>query len=162
MWCAPPAALSSETTHHALDLARQAVELLDGVGVFGVELFLLADGQVLLNEIAPRPHNSGHYTIEACVTSQFENHLRAVLGLPLGSTDLRAPAAVMVNLLGERNGPIDPWGMRAVLGVPGVHLHLYGKREVRIGRKMGHLTVLGDSVETAEAIARAAATEITL
>ncbi|MCU0499934.1 MAG: 5-(carboxyamino)imidazole ribonucleotide synthase, partial [Anaerolineae bacterium] len=157
-----PATLSPETLQSALTLARQAVELLDGVGVFGVELFLLADGRVLLNEIAPRPHNSGHYTIEACITSQFENHLRAVLGLPLGSTELRAPAAVMVNLLGARNGPIDPWGIRAALATPGVHLHLYGKREVRVGRKMGHITVLGESVDAAEAIARKAATEITL
>ncbi len=145
-----PAAVSASTAQRAAKLAIRAVELLDGVGVFGVELFELADGSVLLNEIAPRPHNSGHYTIEGCVTSQFENHLRAVLGWPLGDTGLSGPAAVMVNILGTRSGLVDPAGIRDVLAIPGAHVHLYGKREVRPGRKMGHITVCGASVAEAE------------
>ncbi|KAB2852866.1 MAG: ATP-grasp domain-containing protein, partial [Anaerolineae bacterium] len=133
------------------------VEAVNGVGVFGVELFLLKNGEIVYNEIAPRPHNSGHYTIEGCVTSQFENHIRAVLGWPLGSTDLVAPAAVMVNILGKRDGLVRPDGVKAALNVPGAHVHIYGKRESRIGRKMGHVTVLGDSLEQVERLARQAA-----
>ena len=102
-----------------------------------------------MNEIAPRPHNSGHYTMDACATSQFENHLRAVLGLPLGSAAMTAPAAVMVNVLGSRHG-IAP----TVASTPSssnASIHLYGKRELRPGRKMGHVTALGDDVAEAEA-----------
>ncbi|HEX2622590.1 MAG TPA: 5-(carboxyamino)imidazole ribonucleotide synthase, partial [Phototrophicaceae bacterium] len=157
-----PAPVSDAVQARATELATKAVELLDGVGVFGVELFHLADDTVLLNEIAPRPHNSGHYTMEACVTSQFENHLRAVLGLPLGSTALRAPAAVMVNLLGNRAGETDFAGIRAALAAEGVSVHLYGKREVRPGRKMGHITALGDDVEATEKFVLQAAESIAL
>lgn len=157
-----PAAVTPDVAARAAALASQAVTALDGVGVFGVELFLLADGSLLLNEIAPRPHNSGHYTIEACVTSQFENHLRAVLGLPLGDTRMIAPAAVMVNVLGRRDGAADVDGIRDALTVPGAHLHLYGKRDSRVGRKMGHVTALADSLDAAEAIARAAEARIRL
>ena len=96
-----PAALGPEIEQRATTIAREAVEAVGGVGAFGVELFLLRDGQVCINELAPRPHNSAHYTIEACWTSQFENHVRAVLGLPLGDPSLRVPAAAMVNLLGS-------------------------------------------------------------
>ncbi len=141
----------------ARDIAEQAVIAVDGVGIFGVELFELANGEILLNEIAPRPHNSGHYTIEGCVTSQFENHLRAVLGLPLGSVEMRAPAAVMVNLLGKHQRTVRLDGVRAALALDGVHVHLYGKREVRPGRKMGHITVVGEAQDAAEAVARQAA-----
>ena len=114
----------------------------------GVEMFLLPDGEVLVNELAPRPHNSGHYTIEACETSQFENHLRGVLDLPLGEVAMRAPAAAMVNLLGTTTGDARP-AVAAALAVPGAHLHLYDKAEVRPGRKMGHVTALGDTAEEA-------------
>ncbi len=157
-----PAAIPDAARENAARLAVQAVEALDGVGVFGVELFLLADDRVLLNETAPRPHNSGHYTIEGCVTSQFENHLRAVLGLPLGSTELVAPAAVMVNVLGRRDGIAALENLRAALEVTGAHVHLYGKREVRRGRKMGHVTALGQTVAQAESIARQAADALDL
>lgn len=146
----------------AAEIAQQAVATIDGIGVFGVELFELADGSILYNEIAPRPHNSGHYTIEGCVTSQFENHLRAVLGLPLGSTALVAPAAVMVNLLGTRNGPARAEGLAQALAIPDAHVHIYGKLSSRIGRKMGHVTALGASVAEAEATARAAADALAL
>jgi 5-(carboxyamino)imidazole ribonucleotide synthase len=152
-----PARIGPAQAAAASDLAAAAVAAVDGTGIFGVELFALADGRVLVNELAPRPHNSGHYTIEGCVTSQFENHLRAVLGWPLGQTDLRTPAAVMVNILGRRNGPAPADALQAALAVPGAHIHLYGKREVRIGRKMGHVTALGATLAEAEAVALRAA-----
>lgn len=152
-----PAAVAPATAAAAAELAMAAVRAVDGVGIFGVELFELADGRLLYNEQAPRPHNSGHYTIEGCVTSQFENHLRAVLGWPLGATELRAPAAVMVNLLGRRNGPVSHEAIREALAVPGAHIHLYGKREGRVGRKLGHITALGPTLAEAEAVARRAA-----
>lgn len=157
-----PAPVQPEIAERATHIAVQAVQVVEGVGIFGVELFLLEDGTVLLNEMAPRPHNSGHYTIEACVTSQFENHLRAVLGWPLGSTVMRAPAAVMVNILGQRDGPARTDGIHAALRETDAHLHIYGKREVRRGRKMGHVTALGASVEAAEAVARRAAALVEL
>ena len=157
-----PAPIPSQTAEQAAETACRAVEVFEGVGVFGVELFALADGTVMYNEIAPRPHNSGHYSIEGCVTSQFENHLRAVLGWPLGSTEMIAPAAVMVNLLGKRDGKADPNGICAALAVPGAYIHLYGKRDVRTGRKMGHITALGDTLEQAEAIAQQAAELVNL
>jgi 5-(carboxyamino)imidazole ribonucleotide synthase len=124
-------------------------------GVFGVELFLARSGDVLVNEVAPRPHNSGHFSIEACASSQFDQYLRLLLGLPLGSSSLLAPA-MMVNLVGEPgsgSGEPEYLGLEEALAVPGVALHLYGKRETRPFRKMGHLTALGDTVE--EAIGRA-------
>lgn len=142
-------------------IARRAVESIMGVGCFGLELFLLADGQLLVNEIAPRVHNSGHYTIEACECSQFENHVRAVLGWPLGSTRMRAPAAVMINLLGAGPGPGMPAGLERALAVEGAHLHLYGKRESARGRKMGHVTALGSSVAQAHERASRAAQALT-
>lgn len=157
-----PADLPTPTSQAAVELAVAAVRAVDGVGIFGVELFELPDGSLRYNELAPRPHNSGHYTIEGCVTSQFENHLRAVLGWPLGRTDLRAPAAVMVNLLGRQVGPTQPDALAAALTIPGAHIHLYGKREVRLGRKLGHVTVLGSSLDEAEQRARQAAELVTL
>jgi 5-(carboxyamino)imidazole ribonucleotide synthase len=152
-----PAALSAAVAANATTMATAAIEAINGIGIFGVELFLLANGQVLINELAPRPHNSGHYSIEACVTSQFENHARAILGWPLGSTALQAPAAVMVNILGRYNGPAPTHPARAALAIEGAHIHLYGKREVRVGRKMGHVTALAATIAEAEAIARRAA-----
>jgi 5-(carboxyamino)imidazole ribonucleotide synthase len=156
-----PALIPDEVADQVDLLARRAVEGLKGIGVFGVEMFMLADGRILYNETAPRPHNSGHYSIEACATSQFENHLRAVLGLPLGNTTLRSPA-VMINLLGLRDGQADALGIREALEIGGAHLHIYGKREVRVGRKMGHITALGKSVAAAEIIARSAADRVQL
>lgn len=157
-----PAPISAAQAAAATELAVRAVEAVGGVGIFGVELFELPDGSICFNELAPRPHNSGHYSIEACVTSQFENHLRAVLGWPPGSPAMRAPAAVMVNLLGTRNGPLGPEAIRAALAVPGAHIHLYGKREARVGRKLGHITALGATLAEAEATAREAAALVAL
>lgn len=157
-----PAEGDAAVLARAAAIARQAVETVEGIGVFGIELFEMADGSVLYNEIAPRPHNTGHYTIEGCITSQFENHVRAVLGLPLGSVEMVAPAAVMVNLLGTRNGPARADGLADALAIPGAHVHIYGKLASRIGRKMGHVTALGATVIEAETRARAAADAISL
>ncbi len=112
-------------------------------------MFLKPDGGLIINELAPRPHNSGHWTIEGCVTSQFEQHVRAVCALPLGATGILQPSA-MVNLLGDVWSSGEPnWA--AALAVPNVHLHLYGKRQPRPGRKMGHLTAVGETVDAAMA-----------
>ncbi len=129
----------------AVRLASEITAALDVVGILAVEFFLTHDGQLLVNELAPRPHNSGHYTFDACVTSQFEQQLRAVCGLPLGSTDLLSPV-VMWNLLGHlwKRGEPD-W--KAILSEPRAKLHLYGKAEARPGRKMGHVTVLSEVEE---------------
>jgi 5-(carboxyamino)imidazole ribonucleotide synthase len=151
-----PAPGSAATARRAAEIARAAVAAIHGVGVFGIELFELEDGAILYNEIAPRPHNTGHYTIEGCETSQFENLVRAALGLPLGSAGMLAPAAVMVNALGVRNAPAEARGMAQALAIPGAHVHVYGKLASRVGRKMGHVTALGVNVAEAEAIARAA------
>ena len=148
-----PAEIPAELAARAGDMARRAVEAVGGIGSFGVEMFLSASGELAVNELAPRVHNSGHYTIEACECSQFENHVRAVLGWPLGSPRLVAPAAVMLNLLGTAKAPGRPVGLEAALRVPGAHVHLYGKATSGAGRKMGHVTTLGDSVS--EALARA-------
>ncbi len=155
-----PAAIPPDLAARATDMARRAVEAVGGFGSFGVEMFWSADQGLAINELAPRVHNSGHYTIEACHCSQFENHVRAVLGWPLGSPALLAPAAVMVNLLGTGKAPGQPRGLENVLGMTGMRVHIYGKMMSGTGRKMGHVTVLGDSVGEALAIAERAAKEI--
>jgi 5-(carboxyamino)imidazole ribonucleotide synthase len=149
-----PAGLSDAILETAREMAASVLEKLQVIGVACVEFFVTRDGRVLVNEIAPRPHNSGHLTIAACDTSQFEQQVRAICGLPLGSTRQLAPAA-MANLLGDcwTNGEPD-WA--SALSVPGVSLLLYGKSQPRPGRKMGHLTALADSVEEAVANVRRA------
>ena len=143
-----PAAIPRPIAERALDIARELAEQLQYVGVLCVEYFLDTSGELMVNEIAPRPHNSGHLTIDACVTSQFEQQVRAVCGLPLGSTELMRPAA-MANLLGELWTDGEPnWA--AACRVPDVTLHLYGKDDARAGRKMGHLTATGRTVEEAQ------------
>ena len=129
---------------------REPPPAAGSAGVFGIELFLTRSGDILVNEIAPRPHNSGHFSIEACVSSQFDQYIRLLLGLPLGSPELLRPA-MMVNLFGEPGGfgEAEYVGLEEALAVPGVALHLYGKREVRPFRKMGHLTALGATPEEA-------------
>jgi 5-(carboxyamino)imidazole ribonucleotide synthase len=142
-----PAGISAQAAEKARALAVEIAEQLDLVGLLAVEMFLLADGGILINELAPRPHNSGHYSFDASVTSQFEQQLRAVCGLPLGNTDSLRPAA-MVNLLGDVWAGGEPdWA--AVLAMPDVKLHLYGKAEPRAGRKMGHLVAFGATTEEA-------------
>ena len=149
-----PAQVDEAVQDAVIDQSRRAVESIDGIGIFGIELFMTADGAVVLNEMAPRPHNSGHYTIEGCVTSQFENHIRAIMGWPLGSTELRAPAVVMANILGRRDESGAVANYPQVLGTTGAHLHIYGKAQSRPGRKMGHFTVRDATVELALARAR--------
>lgn len=151
---ASPARVDPEVTAEAVQITRAVMDELSYVGVLCVEFFLASDGRLLINEIAPRPHNSGHLTFDACVTSQFEQQLRAVCGLPLGAPTQMRPAA-MVNLLGELWLAGEPdWA--GALAIPDVKLHLYGKRTPRVGRKMGHITALSDTVATAIEKARAA------
>jgi 5-(carboxyamino)imidazole ribonucleotide synthase len=146
-----PARVSGAVEKNAADLAGAIAEKMELVGLLAVEMFLKADDSLLVNELAPRPHNSGHWTIEGCATTQFEQHVRSVCGLPLGSTEILRPTA-MANLLGDLWTDGEPnWA--AALKVEGVHLHLYGKREPRPGRKMGHLTALASSPEAAIAAA---------
>jgi len=155
-----PAPIAEDLAGRAAALARRAVEAVGGVGSFGVEMFLSSSGDLAINELAPRVHNSGHYTIEACRCSQFENHIRAVLGWPLGDPSMVAPAAVMVNLLGTKKAPGRPRGLEDVLRMTGTRVHLYGKTMSGAGRKMGHVTVLEDSIEKSLAIATSAAGKI--
>ncbi|MCS7176905.1 MAG: 5-(carboxyamino)imidazole ribonucleotide synthase [Candidatus Kapabacteria bacterium] len=152
-----PAPIPEPLRRRAQEIAVACVEAVDGVGVFGVELFLTTDGDILFNELAPRPHNSGHYTIEACYTSQFENGIRAICNLPLGSPEMIVPAAVMINLLGVRSGSGIPDSVLPALRVGKAWLHLYGKRESRVRRKMGHVTAVGQTLEEAYAHAQQAA-----
>lgn len=145
-----PARISKEIEQKVVDISVKSIEVLDGVGIFGVEFFLTKSGEVLVNEIAPRPHNSGHYTVEACATSQFEQIIRAVTNLPLGSTKLMSPA-VMVNLLGEEGYEGEPVieGIRDALRIPELSFHFYGKTYTKPFRKMGHITVLDDDIDEA-------------
>ena len=153
-----PAVIPAAVAAEAIAISRAVLEKLDVVGVMCVEFFLTKSGQLLINETAPRPHNSGHLTIDAHVTCQFEQQVRAICGLPLGSSELRSPSA-MANLLGDVwEGGEPDWV--AALKHSNLKLHLYGKHEARAGRKMGHLTVLADQVQAAEQIVRAARTAL--
>lgn len=145
-----PAKISKEIEEKAVEISTKCIEILDGVGIFGVELFLTRSGDILVNEIAPRPHNSGHYTVEACATSQFEQIIRAVTNLPLGSTKLLSPS-VMVNLLGEEGYAGEPFidGIHDALEIPELSFHFYGKTFTKPFRKMGHITVLDDDLDKA-------------
>lgn len=149
-----PAALPPEISQEAVEITRAVLDQLDVVGVLCVEFFLTRGGKLLINELAPRPHNSGHLTFDACVTSQFEQQLRAVCGMPLGSTELLRPAA-MANLLGDLWEKGEPnWA--AACAFPDVKLHLYGKMAAKSGRKMGHLTAMAESANEAAHLVRAA------
>jgi len=153
-----PAEIDPRLAQRAGDLAASVVAALEGVGVFCVELFLMPDGGLFVNEVAPRPHNSGHYTLDACTVSQFEQQVRAVCGLPLGEVRLLCPA-VMVNLIGEDLTKVSAGeGLANLFRQPGAKLHLYGKKSVRPGRKMGHVTFLAEKPaqawESAETLRR--------
>jgi len=142
-----PAPIEEKYQLKAQELAIKAIEAIDGKGIFAFEFFLTESGEVLLNESAPRPHNSGHYTIEGCISSQFENHVRSVLGLPLGSTQMTSTAAAMINLLGTHNRPAETDHISEVLYSENGHLHVYGKVHSKVGRKMAHFTLLGNDLE---------------
>jgi 5-(carboxyamino)imidazole ribonucleotide synthase len=145
-----PARISEQSIKEAKQVADATVRILKGMGIFGIEMFLTEEDNVLINEIAPRPHNSGHYSIEACTVSQFEQHVRAILNLPLIEPVLLSPA-VMVNILGENTSdhPYSIEGIKEVLTIPGASLHIYGKATSRRGRKLGHITVLDSDLERA-------------
>ena len=150
-----PARIDRKVEVKAKKMAERTMQVLKGAGIFGIEMFVTKKGDVLVNEIAPRPHNSGHYTNEACSISQFEQHLRAVLDLPLSTPELLSPV-VMVNILGTENlnGPYAVKGLTRLLSIPGVKLYVYGKRTSKPRRKLGHITATGRTVK--EALARAA------
>lgn len=154
-----PARVAPQIQERARALAEAIADRLGLTGLLAVELFLTDRGEILVNEMAPRPHNSGHWSMDACVTSQFEQHVRAVAGLPLGDVSMSAPAAVMVNILGDAwkwsgDKCVGEPNWAALLREPRVHLHLYGKKEPRPGRKMGHFTVTADTPDAALDLAR--------
>jgi len=143
-----PAVMADKSKEKAMKMAHDVMEIFEGVGMFCTEMFLDEDGEVYLNEVAPRPHNSGHYTIEGTLTSQYEQHIRAITGLPLGDVNLISPI-VMRNILGSGNaGPTIVEGIESTYSNPKVKVHIYGKEFSKPGRKMGHLTVMGTDIET--------------
>lgn len=143
-----PAPVAEKHQKKAQELALKATEAIDGKGIYAFEFFLTKNGDMILNESAPRPHNSGHYTIEGCVASQFENHVRAVTGLPLGSSALNKPAVAMINLLGTHKRDAEVEHIREALAQENGHLHVYGKLDSKPGRKMAHYTLLGDNLDS--------------
>lgn len=149
-----PARINEKIAQKAIDIALNVSEKFNHVGLLAVEMFLTHDDQILVNEVAPRPHNSGHHTIEASYTSQFENHLRAILNLPLGNCDSKL-AAVMINLVGEEgfSGNVIYQNIEKILAIDGVTPHIYGKRQTRPFRKMGHVTIVNQDMEVARKIA---------
>lgn len=151
-----PARITDEVAKKALEIADEVAKVFSSCGMLCIEMFVTKEGQVLVNELAPRPHNSGHYTIEGCYTSQYEQHIRGIVGLPLGNTELRQPT-VMKNIIGEINytSNTEVIGLKDALLNPQVKVHLYEK-EVRVGRKMGHITVCSTSTEEALEIIRQA------
>jgi 5-(carboxyamino)imidazole ribonucleotide synthase len=145
-----PSSIKPEQSEKALNVAREIIDLLQMEGLLAVEFFIDSEGEVMVNEVAPRTHNSGHHTIESIITSQFEQHLRAILNLPLGSTQLKLPS-VMINILGAEGheGPVRYEGLTESMAIEGVKIHLYGKKITKPYRKMGHVTVLSSSLESA-------------
>ena len=145
-----PSSITVEQSEKAVNFASEIIELLNIEGLLAVEFFIDSKGEVIVNEVAPRPHNSGHHTIESIITSQFEQHLRAILNLPLGSTKLKLPS-VMINILGADGceGPVIYEGLTESMAIDGVKIHLYGKKITKPYRKMGHVTVLSSSLECA-------------
>ena len=143
-----PARVPDSAVLKATEIATNVMEIFEGVGTFCTEMFVAKNGDVFVNEVAPRPHNSGHYTIEGCFANQFENHIRAITGLPLGNVELIQPT-VMVNLLGENDGIAKLVGLEKSYIDSNIHVHFYGKLESKIGRKMGHFTVMDKTVEDA-------------
>jgi 5-(carboxyamino)imidazole ribonucleotide synthase len=156
-----PAGISTEVENNARKLALQVINELDMVGILAVEMFLTADNHILINEIAPRPHNSGHHTIECNYTSQFEQHLRSIVNAPLGSPDIIFPG-VMINLLGEEGfeGPAKYDGIEDVMRMPGVNVHLYGKDNTKPFRKMGHITIYGPDLDNCKLTGRQVAEQL--
>jgi len=147
-----PVVLPNDLQKKIQDVAENVMDVFDGVGTFCVEMFVGKNGQIYINEVAPRPHNSGHYTIEGCRVNQFENHIRAIVGLPLGDTSLQHNAVIMRNLLGQSDGNTVVTGVEEAYKLPGVNVHIYGKNESKKWRKMGHYTVTASSMTQAQAL----------
>ncbi|MFT5582352.1 MAG: 5-(carboxyamino)imidazole ribonucleotide synthase, partial [Psychromonas sp.] len=158
-----PAEVNNEVELKAQLLAKSVVDKMGFIGILAVEMFLLKDGNLLVNEVAPRPHNSGHQTIEGNITSQFEQHLRSILNLPLGSTEITQPS-VMLNLLGEKSyeGKAKYQGLEKIIGHKGVNVHLYGKQVTKPFRKMGHITVVAKHMDEAKKLAYQVKEEISV
>jgi 5-(carboxyamino)imidazole ribonucleotide synthase len=150
-----PAKISEASNKEAFEVAKACLEAFDAYGMICIELFVTKEGKILVNELAPRPHNSGHYTIEGCYTSQYEQHIRAILGLPLGNPRLIRPTA-MKNIIGDKNGTAELKGIEEAYRFGNVKLHIYGKETVSKGRKMGHITAAADTIEEALAQVRGA------
>ena len=150
-----PARINNEISKKAISIALKLSKLYNHVGIMAIELFLTSDNEILINEVAPRPHNSGHFSIEMSYTSQFEQHIRAILGLPLGEAKNKI-SGVMVNLVGEKqnNGPVKFSNIDQIMTIEGVTPHIYGKKETRPNRKMGHVTIVNEKIENAIKIAK--------
>ena len=150
-----PANISKKLEEKAYNIAIKTAKSFNSIGLLAVELFITENNEILINEVAPRPHNSGHHTIECCLTSQFDQHIRAVLNLPLGNTSLKRPG-VMVNLIGENEfeGNVVYENIRKILEIPGVSAHLYGKKKSRLNRKMGHVTIVNKDINEAKTIGK--------
>ncbi len=157
-----PANISSKIEKETIEIAKQTISQLFGAGVFAIEFFLTASDKILINEIAPRVHNSGHWTIEGCESSQFENHVRAVCGMPLSSSMPKVKGAVMVNILGTKNGPANLQGLNKAEKLPNTKVHIYGKYETKVERKMGHITSVGANMGSAYKNAKLARQMITI
>ena len=150
-----PARINKETSKRAISIALKLSKIYNHIGIMAIELFLTTDNEILINEVAPRPHNSGHFSIEMSYTNQFEQHVRAILGLPLGETKNKI-SGVMVNLVGEKkhNGPVKYSNIDQIMTIDGVTPHIYGKKETRPNRKMGHVTIVNEKIENAIKIAK--------
>lgn len=149
-----PARINNETSKRAISIALKLSKIYNHIGIMAIELFLTTDNEILINEVAPRPHNSGHFSVEMSYTNQFEQHVRAILGLPLGETKNKI-SGVMVNLVGEKkhNGPVKYSNIDQIMTIDGVTPHIYGKKETRPNRKMGHVTIVNEKIENAIKIA---------
>ena len=145
-----PANISKKTEEKAIIIASEIAKKFEMVGLLAVELFITNEDEILVNEVAPRPHNSGHHTIECCVTSQFDQHIRSILNLPLGETDILIPG-IMVNLVGENmeEGNVNYKNINDIFDIPGVYIHIYGKKKSRLNRKMGHITIVNKDINKA-------------
>ena len=145
-----PANISKEIENNAISIAKKVSQKFEMVGLLAVELFLTDNQEILINEVAPRPHNSGHHTIECCMTSQFDQHIRCILNLPLGQTEVLIPG-IMVNLVGENKdeGNVTYKNIDEIFDIPGVFIHLYGKKKSRLNRKMGHITIVNKDIKEA-------------
>jgi len=145
-----PANISKKTEEKAIIIASEIAKKFEMVGLLAVELFVTNEDEILINEVAPRPHNSGHHTIECCVTSQFDQHIRSILNLPLGKTDILIPG-IMVNLVGENmeEGNVNYKNINDIFDIPGVYIHIYGKKKSRLNRKMGHITIVNKDINKA-------------